>query len=173
MSEPFLGEIRMFGGNFAPTGWQLCNGQLLAINQFAALFAILGTTYGGNGTSTFALPDFRGRVPLHQGSGPGLSTYVPGEQTGTQNVTLLSNNMPIHSHLVNCSSGGGATTPVGNFPGGVSVGATEKLYSTTTNNQMAAGMIAAAGGNVPVSIIQPILCVTFIIAMVGIFPSRN
>src|SRR5438270_2669849 len=98
MSEPFLGEIRMFGGNFAPRGWSLCNGQLLPIAQNTALFSLLGTTYGGNGQTTFALPDLRGRVPLHWGQGPGLSNYDLGEQTGTESVTLLSTQMPAHSH---------------------------------------------------------------------------
>ena len=173
MSEPFLCEIRMFGGNFAPTGWALCNGQLMAISQYAALFAILGTSFGGNGVQTFGLPDLRGRVPVHQGTGNGLSPYVLGEQTGTQAVTLSTSNLPSHSHLVNCNTGGGQTTPVNNFPGAVSAGATEKIYSNASGGTMAGGMIAPTGGNVPVSVIQPVLCVTFIIALVGIFPSRN
>jgi microcystin-dependent protein len=174
MAEPFLGEIRMFGGNFAPSGWQMCNGQTLAISQYAALFSILGTTFGGNGTSTFQLPNMQGRVPIHWGTGAGLSTYVIGEQAGTENVTLLFNNMPIHTHLVNAVNAGGQTSPSNNFPGAVSSAATEKLYSAGPGNvTMAATMIGPAGGNVPHSNLQPLLCVTFIIAMVGIFPSRN
>src|SRR5580704_2739524 len=101
MSDQYVGEMRCFGFNFAPRGWALCQGQLLAIAQNTALFSILGTTYGGNGTSTFALPDFRGRVPLSSGSGPGLQTYVLGEQIGSENVTLLSVQIPAHNHTVN------------------------------------------------------------------------
>src|SRR5665213_445536 len=104
MSQPFLGEIRMFGGNFAPRGWQLCNGQLLAISQYSALFSILGTTYGGNGTTTFGLPNFQGTVPISQGRAPSGTTYVLGETSGTENVTLLSNQMPMHNHLVSVSA---------------------------------------------------------------------
>lgn len=174
MSEPFLGEIRMFGGTFAPTGWALCNGQLLPISQNTALFSILGTTYGGNGTSTFALPDLRGRVAVHQGQGAGLSPYLPGEQTGVENVTLLQNQMPIHNHVVNADgNAGGKTTPTGNFPGTVSGTAAEKIYSGASGATMNPAMIASAGGSQPVKIIQPVLCVTFIIALQGIFPSRN
>src|SRR5215510_5189967 len=98
MSEPFLGEIIMFGGNFAPRGWALCNGQILSIAQNTALFSILGTTYGGNGQTTFGLPDFRGRVPVSQGAGPGLSSYDLGEMPATESTTLLINQMPAHTH---------------------------------------------------------------------------
>jgi len=100
MSTPFLGEIRMFGFNFAPNGWALCNGQTLSISQYAALFSLLGTTYGGNGTTTFQLPNLQGQVPIHQGTGGG-GTYVIGQASGSANVTLLSNQMPAHTHLVN------------------------------------------------------------------------
>src|SRR6476659_7582144 len=98
MSEPFLGEIRMVGFNFAPQGWALCNGQILSIAQNTALFSLLGTTYGGNGTQTFGLPNLQSRVPMHWGQGPGLSNYVIGEQTGTENVTILTSNLPPHTH---------------------------------------------------------------------------
>ena len=107
MSEPFLGEIKMFGGNFAPRGYALCNGQLLAIQQNTALFALLGTTYGGNGQTTFALPDLRGRVPMSSGQGPGLTSRTLGEMSGSENVTLLSNQMPAHNHSVITNSGNG------------------------------------------------------------------
>ena len=174
MAEPFIGEIRMFGGNFAPKGWQLCNGQLLSISQFSALFSILGTSFGGNGTTNFQLPNMQGRVPIHQGTGAGLSPYVLGEQGGTELVTLNYNQMPLHTHLVNAVSGGGQTSPSNNFPGAVSSSATEKIYSAGPGNvTMAGSMIANAGGNQPHANIQPILCVTFIIAITGIFPSRN
>lgn len=173
--DAYLGEIRMFAGNFAPVGWALCNGQLLAINQYTALFSILGTTYGGNGTSNFALPNLQGRVPIHWGTGTGLSPYTIGEMSGSQNVTLLSSQMPIHSHLVNADGGGGGkNVPTNNFPGTVSSSATEKIYSAGPGNTtMNPAMIGNAGGNQPFSIVQPFLCVTFIIALQGIFPSRN
>ena len=174
MSEPFLGEIRMFGGNFAPRGWALCNGQVLPIAQNTALFSILGTTFGGNGTTTFALPDLRGRVPVHQGQGPGLSNYTLGQQSGSESVTILQSQMPVHSHSVSCDpNGGGKTNPAGNFPGTVSGTATEKIYSSAGGGSMNTAMIGNAGGSQPVPNIQPVLCVTFIIALQGIFPSRN
>ncbi|HTA41717.1 MAG TPA: tail fiber protein [Bryobacteraceae bacterium] len=175
MAEPFLGEIRMFGGNFAPTGWALCNGQLLPISQNTALFSILGTQFGGDGVRTFGLPDLRSRVPVHQGQGTGLSTYVVGEITGSENVTLNAQQMPAHNHLVNADgNGGGKNTPASNLPGTVAVNATEKIYSGNAGNTtMNQSMIQLAGGNQPHANIQPVLCVTFIIALQGIFPSRS
>src|SRR5579863_2782247 len=107
MSEPFLGEIKMFGGNFAPYGWALCNGQTMSIAQNSALFALLGTSYGGDGITTFGLPDLRSRVPVHAGTGVGLSTYILGEKTGVENVALTYNNMPAHNHLINVVTSGG------------------------------------------------------------------
>jgi microcystin-dependent protein len=164
----------MFCGNFAPTGWFLCNGQTLPISSYNALFAIIGTTFGGNGTTTFQLPNMQGRVPMHWGTGAGLSTYVIGEQAGTENVTLLYNNMPLHNHPVNAVNAGGQTLPTNNFPGAVSNSATEKLYSTgPATVTMAASMIANAGGNQSHPNLQPFLCVTFIMCFNGIFPSRN
>lgn len=179
MSQPFVGEIRMFGFNFAPRGWQLCNGQTLAISQNAALFSLLGTTYGGNGTTTFQLPNLQSRVPIHQGTGLGLSTYVMGEAAGTENVTLLQTQMPMHTHLENAvtttannvasPSGSYAATPTAE-PRGTSVAP----YSTATPNAtLNAGAIAPAGGSQPHPNMQPYLCVSFCIATVGIFPSRN
>jgi microcystin-dependent protein len=180
MATPYLGEIRMFAGNFAPSGWALCNGQLLAISQNTALFSILGTNFGGNGTSTFALPDLRGRVPVNQGQGLGLSTYVVGEQTGSENITLLQNQMPAHTHLVACDNNGADTTlldPTNNFvsaqPTPQQGGNGIPAFSASSNQTMNPQMITPAGGSQPFSIIQPLLCVTFIIALVGIFPSRN
>src|SRR5580700_6989581 len=140
MSEPFLGEIRMFGFNFAPNGWALCNGQTLAISQYSALFALLGTTYGGNGTTTFQLPNLQGQVPIHQGNGGG-GTYVIGEASGSPNVTLLNNNMPLHNHLVNAvtSTSGNVPQPAGAYPATVQItgetkGGTVNTYSTATPN---------------------------------------
>jgi len=177
--EPFLGEIKMVGFNFAPTGYAFCNGQLMAISQNSALFALLGTQFGGNGTTTFALPDMRSRVPIHQGQGNGLSNYVMGEVTGTENVTLLINNMPAHTHTatVNCQSPltghGGATDPAGAL---MTVTDGANIYAAgAANAQMNAGMVTNAntGGNLPHTNIQPVLCVNFIIALTGVFPSRN
>ncbi len=173
MNEPFIGSIVMFAGNFAPQGWALCNGQLLPIQQNTALFSILGSTYGGDGRTTFALPDLRGRVPVHPGQGPGLSPYVEGQAGGTEAVTLTVSQLPAHSHPVNCSntaaSRGGAT-PVGSVPA-VTNGA--DVYSTTPNAQMLPQMIGIAGGSQPAPIVQPYLGINFIIALVGIFPSRS
>jgi microcystin-dependent protein len=184
-SQPYLGAIFMFGGNFAPRGYALCQGQLLSISSNAALFAILGTTFGGNGTSTFGLPDLRSRVPVGVGQGAGLSNYVLGEQTGVENVTLLSNNMPEHTHLVSVVSGpGNQASPTGNYPaaGALAIthpvpdfpGLTPDNYSNgTPNATMNAATLSIAGGNVPHNNIQPVLTVTYIIATVGIFPTRN
>jgi len=171
MAEPYLGEIRMFAGNFAINGWQMCNGQTLPISQYAALFSILGTTYGGNGVQTFALPDLRGRVALHQGQGNGLSPYVIGEFSGTENVTLTAAQMPQHNHTISANTGGNQVSPTGNYPGNEATPI--KIYSGTGPVQMNPAMVSMVGGNQPHSNIQPYLTVTFLIAMVGIFPSRN
>jgi microcystin-dependent protein len=174
--DPFIGEIRMFGGNFAPTGWALCNGQLLPIQQNAALFSILGTTFGGNGTSNFALPDLQGRVPMNWGQGPGLSPHTIGESSGSENVTLLTTQMPAHTHSANASTGSGsAASPQGGVwaqevdsQGGIGNG-----YTATQNTTMSPQAIGQAGGSQPHPNLQPYLCVTFIIALQGIFPSRS
>jgi microcystin-dependent protein len=177
MSEPFLGEIRMFGGNFAPRGWALCDGQVLAISQNAALFSILGTTYGGNGQTTFALPDMRGRRPVHQGQGPGLSPYVIGQASGAESVTLTQAQLPQHNHVVNALGAGGnqANPTTASYPSGALSGNTKIDIYTTTNPTVTLnpGTIGMTGGNQPVPSLNPYLCVTFIIALQGIFPSRN
>jgi microcystin-dependent protein len=174
MSTPFLGEIRMVGFNFAPQGWALCNGQLLAINQNTALFSLLGTTYGGDGVTNFALPNLQSRVPIHMGTGAGLSGYVIGQIGGSENVTLLANQMPTHTHAVNAViSGGNEATPASNFPAVESTGTSLDYSGGPANTTMNPGMLASAGGSQPFSIIQPYLCVNFVIALQGIFPSRN
>jgi microcystin-dependent protein len=177
MSSPYLGEIRVFAFGFAPSGWQMCNGQTLAISQNAALFSLLGTTYGGNGTSTFQLPNMQSRVCVHQGTGAGLSTYVMGEVTGVENVSLLLNNMPLHTHNVNgvTATSGQVAPPTGAYPAtGTSRNGAVEVYSTATpNTTMNANMIVGAGGNVPHNNLQPLLVMNYCIAMVGIFPSRN
>ncbi len=169
MAETYIGEIRMFAGNFAIFGWALCDGQLLPIAQNTALFSVIGTFYGGNGTSTFALPDLRGRAPIHQGSGTGLSPYVVGENGGVENVTLLDAEMPIHSHGVNAASAARtSSSPAGGVPagGGYYTGASD-------GTEMSPAMIGQAGGNVPHTNLQPFLAVTFLIALVGSFPTRS
>jgi len=180
MSNPYLGEIRMFAGNFAPRANALCNGQILSIAQNTALFALLGTFYGGNGQTTFALPDLRGRVPINQGQGPGLSNYTIGQQAGTETVTITAATTPQHNHVVN------ATTDVGNLPApsekaipaeptdGTTPG---QLYvvppGTITPSAMAPQSVTLTGGSQPHQNMMPTLCITFIIALQGIFPSRN
>lgn len=171
MSDPFLGEIRMFAGNFAPKGWAFCNGQLLSISSNTALFSLLGTYYGGNGTTTFGLPNLQSRVAIHQGQGTGLSPYTIGQMGGTENVTLNVGQMPSHNHMVNCSQSGRPNTPAGNFPGSDTA---TGIYNTSSDGSvMAAAMIANQGGNQPHPNIQPYQCVSFIIALQGIYPSRN
>ncbi|WP_342448689.1 tail fiber protein [Tamlana crocina] len=171
--EGFIGEIRMFAGNFAPRSWALCDGQLLAISQYQALFSILGTTYGGDGRTTFALPDLRGRVAIHPGSGPGLSTYRQGSKGGTETNTLTVSQMPPHSHTVNAVvEDGNQSVPTGNLPAGTK--ALDKEYSdAAANTTMNSTMIGNSGGGQPVNNIQPYGTVNYIICLQGIFPSRN
>ncbi|WP_295794195.1 tail fiber protein [Mucilaginibacter sp.] len=176
--EPYIGEIKMFAGNFNPRGWALCNGQLMSIAQNSALFAILGTTYGGDGVQTFGLPDYRGRAPMHWGSGPGLTPRVIGEAAGEENVTLLNSNMPIHNHLINASTAQGTVGPPTNGFLATSVdndsgGNPFNFVTTTPDTTLAPTAVAAAGGSIPHDNMQPYLVVTFIIATEGIFPSRN
>ena len=167
--DPYLGEIRMFAGNFAPQGWAKCEGQLLAISQNQALYAIIGTTYGGNGITNFALPDLRGRVAMHTGTGPGLSQHVLGEMSGTENNSLTVANLPAHTHTLNGNSNAGTSSdPTGNYP--AHTGAIDKEYATTSNTTM--GVTQPAGNNIPVNNMQPYNCVTFIIATQGIFPTQ-
>jgi microcystin-dependent protein len=177
MSEQYLGEIRIFGFGFAPKGWALCTGQLLSIQQNTALFSLLGTDYGGNGTQTFGLPDLRGRVPLNQGQGPGLSPYLIGEQAGTENATLLVNNMPQHNHVVRCNNENGTSaSPANNYwAEGNNGGSADNSfgYSGTANTTMNPNAIGVTGGSQPFSIMQPYLAINFCIALVGIFPTRS
>lgn len=171
--DPYIAEIKMFGGNFAPRFYALCQGQLLSIAEYTALFALIGTTYGGDGQVTFALPDFRGRRPIGWGQGSGLSYYDLGQMSGLETVTLLTTNMPMHNHTIslNCS-GNGATT---NSPSGNFHAATEEnpAYNSSANASMAPSNTGISGSSQPVSIISPYLGINFIIAIEGIFPSRN
>lgn len=171
--DPLLASIVLFAGNFAPRGWAFCQGQILSIAQNTALFSLLGTTYGGNGQTTFALPDLRGRVPIQQGQGPGLSDYTLGEAGGTENVTLLVSNMPAHNHLLNVSTAAGTVSSPQNALLG-NTGALDKEYVTSAANaQMSPAAISPAGSSIPFSIVQPYLAINYIIALQGIFPSRN
>jgi microcystin-dependent protein len=178
--DPYLGEIRMVGFNFAPVGWMLCNGQLLPISQYQALFSLLGTTYGGNGTTTFALPDLQGRVPINQGQGLGLTPYTMGQNGGTENVTLLSTQMPMHNHNVGVSNAAGTISdPTNNVLAQCNSGTARdpkltvpNFVSTAATGVLSPATISQAGGNQPHANIQPYLCVNFIIAYNGIFPSR-
>lgn len=163
MSNPYLGEIRMFAGNFPPQGWAFCNGQLLAISQNDALFALIGTTYGGDGQNTFALPDLRGRLPLHQGSG-----FVQGQRAGEENVTLTSQQIPSHSHTVGAKTSATAATPSGNVYGG---GVTP-IFRASPSTTMNAAMVGPTGGQ-PHDNMMPFLVISFIIALEGIFPTQN
>jgi microcystin-dependent protein len=176
MANPFLGEIRIFAGNFAPRGWALCNGQILAISQNTALFSLLGTNYGGNGQTTFALPNFQGRAPMHQGQGPGLTQRVVGEEGGSPTVTLLVTEMPAHNHggTIGCGSGSKGTSNVatGNDPADEKAGTVQSWATATDNNTLMNPMLNA-GGNQPHNNLQPLLTLTFIIATQGIFPARN
>ena len=172
MSEPFVGEIRMFGFGFAPQGWALCNGQLLPISQNTALFSLLGTTYGGDGRTTFALPNMQSRVPVCQGQGPGLSSYAEGQAGGAETVTLPAAQMPGHTHPVKASSSAAGSDQ----PGGRALArSASHIYTAEpdTSTVMNADMLGGAGGSQPHGNIQPYLAVNFCIALTGIFPPRN
>jgi microcystin-dependent protein len=175
MSTPFLAEIRLFAGNFAPRGWALCAGQILSIAQNTALFSLLGTTYGGNGQTTFALPDFRGRTPVGTGQGLGLSSIPLGELAGTEAVTLLSTEYPSHTHQVNATQDNStAATPGSNFFAS-QLSLNGQTYGPASNLiGMDPQMITPyQGGNQPHNNMQPFLGINFIIALEGIFPARN
>jgi microcystin-dependent protein len=164
--DPFVGAVFLFAGNFAPLGFALCAGQLLSISQNTELFSIIGTTYGGNGQTTFGLPDLRSRVPVGAGTGPGLSTYDLGEETGTETVTLNTSELPAHTHPL--SAGTAQTTDI---PASNAVPAQGGSYATSAASSMAP--TGTTGQNVPHPNIQPVLTLNYIIALVGIFPSRN
>jgi microcystin-dependent protein len=188
MTQAYIGTIIQVGFNFAPRNWAQCNGQLISIAQNTALFALLGTTYGGNGQTTFALPDLRGRTPIHTGQGPGLSSYSLGQRSGVESTTLLSSNLPAHTHTASMTGLNAATTkatlstPVAGAVLGRSVdtnsttAALPVIYcpaGTATSVTLGAVTLAAAGNSQPVSVIQPTLSMNYIICQFGIFPSRN
>lgn len=174
MAEPFIGQITPVGFNFAPRGFAFCNGQLQSISSNTALFSLLGTTYGGDGKVTYALPDLRGRTPIHQGQGPGLPEVVMGEMSGEESVTLISTEMPMHSHLVNADNAGtGVASPTGAFPAAEPSGQAITAFTPTANTTMNIQMIGIAGGSIAHNNLQPLLTVNYIIALEGIFPARN
>jgi len=172
-TQNFIGEMMVTGANFCPRGWLHANGQILSIAQNTALFSLLGTTYGGNGQTTFALPDLRSRAPIHEGQGPGLSPYALGQVGGVENTTLTSNNLPTHTHNVQ------ATNVLGDKggPGDKILAAKntdpKPYFEGTPNRLMAPNMITVVGGNQPVAILRPSLAMTICIATEGIYPSRN
>ncbi|QNN43775.1 phage tail protein [Pedobacter roseus] len=169
----FIGEIKLIGESFAPSGWALCNGQLLAIQSNSALYSILGTTYGGNGTTTFALPNLQGTVPVGAGNGPGLTPLPLGEQYGTETVTLNVTNLPSHTHNVKAvSANGTVSTPTGNYF--ADKGRFDNDYTTNLPNvQMNPLTVGVAGNSLPVPIMQPYMALYYVIALQGVFPARN
>ncbi|WP_255069273.1 phage tail protein [Lacihabitans sp. LS3-19] len=173
--EPLIAEIKLFGGNFAPRGWAYCDGALLPISQYSALFSILGTMYGGDGRTTFALPDLRGRVPVGPRQGPGLSDYQEGQRGGTETNSLTTSNLPAHTHSMNASNDTASVgSPASNSLGTAARGGTVLPYAPGAANQVAMGSTTGSvGGNIPVNNMQPYLALNYIIALVGIFPSRN
>ncbi len=175
MSDQFVAEIRIFAGNFAPTGWALCQGQILPISQNTALFSLIGTFYGGNGQSTFALPNLQGRAPVNQGQGQGLTARFLGEASGGDSVTLIQTEMPAHTHQLRAAtSAADQTNPSNAVWAGSSGGRTPPpLYSTTQNTTMAFNALSISGGSLPHNNMHPYLTLNFIIALQGIFPPRS
>jgi microcystin-dependent protein len=168
MSDFFISEIRIFSGNYAPQGWAFCDGRIMLISQNTTLFKLIGTTFGGNGTTTFALPDLRGRVPMHAGAGPGLSTRVRGERGGVEQVTLSSQQIPAHTHPLIASTGAGnANTPQGNL---VADGPALAFLEAAPDTQLAPVAAAPVGGSQPHENRMPYLTVSFIIALTGVIP---
>lgn len=180
MSDAFVGEIRIFGGNFAPAGWAFCNGQLLAVSQNSALFSLIGTTYGGDGKTTFALPNLQGRVPMQAGAGPGLTHRPQGSVEGSPTVTLLSSEMPAHTHVpMSVDQPGNTNDPTGavwaqSIPQGKIRKTQAPLYGPFGNTvNMNVGALSVSGGGQPHNNMQPYLALSFIICLEGIFPPRG
>jgi microcystin-dependent protein len=171
MSQPYVGEIRMVGFNFAPSGWAFCDGSLLAISQFDVLFNLIGTTYGGDGQNTFALPNLQGRIPFHQGTSASGDTLVIGQLSGTETVTLTPNQLPSHTHtLGGNSSAGTQPSPAGGFWAQSSL----KAYSTAAPaHAMASSAVSSVGGNQPHDNMPPFLAINFVISLFGIYPSQG
>lgn len=177
MANPFVAEIRIFPFNFAPVGWAMCDGQILPISQNTALFSLLGTTYGGNGTSNFALPNLQGYAPMFNGQGPGLSDHFLGETGGSETVTLTASEVPVHDHTTFAQNGTGTSTNLsGNLPAIPSVNPRfpHQMYTTAAANvSMVDGSVASVGGGQPHNNMQPYLVLNFCIALQGVYPSRT
>jgi microcystin-dependent protein len=177
MAQPYVGEIRMFAGNFAPAGWNNCDGQLLAISQYETLFNLIGTTYGGDGQTTFALPDLRGRAPIHNGTNPATGTFYPlAQAAGVENVTLTTQQLPSHSHPVRATTTGQTVSPSNTaFPAlpASSQSGTAIYDANAPAVNLHPNRVGLAGGNQPHANMQPYLAVTYIISMFGIFPSQT
>ncbi|MDF2433378.1 MAG: hypothetical protein JWP44_3009 [Mucilaginibacter sp.] len=172
----FIAQILLMGFNFAPRQWSICQGQILAIAQNQALFALIGTTYGGNGVQTFALPDLRGRTPIGTGQGPGTSNYNLGQVGGTETVTMNTSQLPYHTHSLTANNGAATLpSPAGNLLGQAPLEGTTQInfYGTSSNATMNPAALANAGSNLPISILQPYTVLSYCIATQGIFPSRN
>jgi len=174
MSDPYIGEIRLFGASFAPAGWAMCWGQPMPISQNETLFQLIGTTYGGDGQETFALPNLAGRVPIHQGQGPGISqSYIIGEAAGVETVTITTQQLPVHNHaFVATTSGANNNNPASNLVG---AGASIDLFyeDTAPTLPFNAQMLLPVGGSQPHENLQPYLCISYIISLFGIFPRFN
>jgi len=171
MSSPYIGEIRMFGGNYAPYGWNFCDGSLVAISENPTLYNLIGTTYGGDGTSTFALPNLLGRMPIHAGTGQGTQTYVLGQLGGLEQVSLLTTQIPSHNHtLFGSTDAANASVPTGNV---LAATGGNTYIKANAGAAMNAASVGPAGGGVPHDNMMPFLCVSFIIALVGIYPSQS
>jgi microcystin-dependent protein len=169
MSDPYIGEIRMFAGNYAPNGWMFCEGQQIPITDYETLFNLIGTTYGGDGQSTFALPDLRGRLPLHSGTGSSGTNYGVGESIGSETVTLTSSQLPAHNHpLAASSQPGTALSPSGAFF--AAAAAQNAGYASSADSTLHLSAVSSSGGQ-PHDNLQPYLCVNFIISLFGVFPS--
>lgn len=170
--SPYVGQIKMFAGNFPPAGWAFCDGQLLPISENEVLFNLIGTTYGGDGQTTFAVPDLRGRIPVGMGQGSGLSQRIIGEMGGAEVNTITINQMPTHNHMVGAvTTNGNQNLPANNLPAGTAV--LDKEYSSASaNTTFKAGMLSPSGGGQPINNIQPYLAVSFIISLYGIYPSQ-
>lgn len=175
MTTPYVGEIRLFAGNFAPVGWALCQGQLLSIAQEQVLFALIGTTYGGDGQSTFGVPDLRGRVPIHQGQGPGLGSYVIGQLAGTETVTLLSSQLGGHTHPMRASAAPAVASVTSPANAVLAATAANSYDPTGAPLAMAANAIGPVNNTpaTPHQNMAPTLAVNYIIALVGVFPTQN
>lgn len=173
MAQPYVGEIRLFAGNFAPAGWMFCDGQVLPISENETLFQLIGTTYGGDGQSTFALPNLQSRIPIHQGTGPDGNTYTLAQASGTESETLTIQQLPIHTHQALAASTGQVTSPANAvLAAATSTQSGIRIYSTAApNTPLHTSAISAIGGSQPHQNVQPFLCINYIISLFGIFPS--